>query len=477
MRDESWTDDGRRGDSGQVDDKDWMARDERFDASVDELEKRGLAIEACVEAAAGEEPEVLWDDISPDPYEAIGAEAEAMAALRELEAADCEALMQTSFGAYIDADVIGGELNPAVWAAAEAHALPTLYAIGGEELLSEANVVVAPAPSPADAATARQLIEDSSADACEDTTWVFQINIAGLGLAIGTPFDDVIRGNDDESGFEVLVGARGDDCINGRKGHELILGGRDNDELHGGDQHELIFGGPGDDELYLGEGADYDITLPTTPPMVLNIDIGSVAFGGKGADFISGGDPTFDLTAEDTLGFTDIIFGDGVSASGSGPDVIEGAGGVDLLFGQWGDDEVANHRAGLLELHIPATGEIEETDIDLEFGSLLFGGKGNDQLGGSPSFDLLFGNTGNDVGLAGAGLDLVFGGNDNDTMDGEDGLDLVFGSKGDDTLSGGEGIDLVFGGLGDDIIAGGAGGHRPALRRQRQRRAQRRGRH
>lgn len=467
IADENWTYDGRREDSGELTDKEWIAFDDALDKASDQLEEQAWDMEQCVEEAVGGEPTVIWDDISPDPYEDLGAAAELIAADRELEAGDCELAVAAAFGLWIDQDELTGDLDPALFYEAHTNAWPLVLSIGGADLLDESTgTTTTPStatPSTATSRTAdpmaadRMPIDNSSADACENTTPVFQFNVLGMGVAIGTPFNDVIRGADNDSGFEVLVGGKGDDCINSRKGHELVFGGKGDDELHGGDQHELIFGGPGDDEIFLGEGESYSFTIPATPPIEVDVDLGSLAFGGKGADWISGSDPDFDPADTSDFGFLDVIFGDGLTDHQAGGDHIEGGGGIDLLFGQWQDDTIENHRPGVIELEIGATVETPATSLDLEMGSFFFGGKGSDTFQGSPSFDLLFGNTGDDGGGAGAGFDLVFGSTGNDSLDGEDGVDLLFGSGGDDVLTGGEGIDLVVGGGGNDDLDGGPG--------------------
>jgi parallel beta-helix repeat protein len=81
-------------------------------------------------------------------------------------------------------------------------------------------------------------------------------------------------------------------------------------------------------------------------------------------------------------------------------------------------------------------------------GGTVFGGPGNDELGGNPDADLLlflYGDEGNDT-IHGSGFrDWLFGG---------DGDDKLFGSAGNDYLRGGEGLDLLIGGDGDDELEG-----------------------
>ena len=78
----------------------------------------------------------------------------------------------------------------------------------------------------------------------------------------------------------------------------------------------------------------------------------------------------------------------------------------------------------------------------------LFGGAGNDYLGGGDGDDLLEGGAGNDD---------LHGGDDNDVLRGNEGDDLLWGEFGDDLLEGGDGVDLLYGFSGEDQLSGGPG--------------------
>lgn len=453
LLDETWEFDGRNKlDSGEMDDRTWIELEASLAKIGDEAEGLSAELEACVLNAIGGEPTLITDDITPDPYIALGDAATAMAEATETSALAYEATLTADYSDYIDLDTQTGTLSPSTWAVSHTHATTLLTAMIGADLLADDDEILV-----ADSDDEVMAVEDSSFTACEVPTGSFQINLAGLAVAIGTPFDDVIRGADVDTGFEVIVGLWGDDCLNGLKGHELILGGRGDDELHGGDQHEIIFGGGGDDTIFAGEGATYDITLPTTPPSQLSIDIGSLVFGGDGDDAVSGADPDFDEEDDSAFGYTDFLFGDFVSADKSGNDSLEGGAGVDFLFGQWGDDALRNRRPGHFVLAIEGTDEIPATTEDFEFGSFHFGGSGDDMMVASSSFDLLFGAKDDDDASGEEGIDLVFGGKGDDEVKGGDGFDLVFGGRGSDFAEGGDGPDLVFGNSGEDIVTGDGG--------------------
>ncbi len=420
-------------------DRDWEKTEANLEDYLATQEATGAEIEACVEAAIGGEPTISYTETDPTPYEEILANAMAHA---DGAAADADAFLsdlETTHSAALSGDTSAawgatGWMDPATAATA------LIEAEIGADMFAE-STGGAPAYTASSSVSAKA---DSSFDACEDVTPVFQINLVGLGLAVGTPFDDTIRGIDNENSFEVLWGGKGDDCINGLKGHELIMGGPGNDELHGGDQHELILGGPGDDTIFAGEGEDYTFTVGAVS---VELELGSVIFGGRGDDYISGSDPDYDENDAGDYGYTDLIFGDGLTEATSGEDIIDGGAGIDFLFGQWGDDELRNRRQGRIQIDT----------IDFEVGSFHFGGEGDDALVGSDKFDLMVGSRHDDTIDGMGGLDIVLGGSGEDSLDGGDGLDLVFAGEGDDEATGGEGVDLVMGNAGDDVVSGGAG--------------------
>lgn len=116
------------------------------------------------------------------------------------------------------------------------------------------------------------------------------------------------------------------------------------------------------------------------------------AYGGGGADRITG------------------------NAAANG---LQGQGGADLIDGAGGDD-------------------------------FLLGGAGDDRVSGGEGADLLGGEAGADVLNGGGGGDQLYGGADADVLFGEDGLDRLTGQDGDDVLGGNGGWDVLHGGAGSD---------------------------
>jgi len=82
---------------------------------------------------------------------------------------------------------------------------------------------------------------------------------------------------------------------------------------------------------------------------------------------------------------------------------------------------------------------------------------GDDVLDGAEGNDILYGEDGDDNLAGGDGVDRLYGGNDNDSLSGGLGDDRLYGQDGNDQINGGAGDDIITGGMGDDIIIGGSG--------------------
>lgn len=180
------------------------------------------------------------------------------------------------------------------------------------------------------------------------------------------------------------------------------------------------------------------------------------------ADTIHGGvDP--DLI--DGLGGNDVIYGHegGDTLNGNGDnDSIYGGDGNDILDGGTGDDYLNG------EGHDDTLNGGDGNDTLLGGSGInqLFGGEGNDSLTGSALADTLDGGEGNDTLVAGTGHNLLLGGggdddligsNSSETLDGGSGVDVLIGYMGSDYLTGGAGDDLLEGGEDSDTLVGGDG--------------------
>lgn len=196
-------------------------------------------------------------------------------------------------------------------------------------------------------------------------------------------------GNDDLSGgggADTIFGQDGDDTLAGDNGNDSLDGGDGNDSLDGGNSNDTLIGGDGDDTLAGGAGADsmsagsgMDFLDYSASDAAVNVDLGTnTASGGHatgdilagGLDGIIGSDWNDTLTGYDGQGadWTNEFYG------GAGNDLIDGAGGDDLLYG--GDDN-----------------------------DTIIGGAGSDILDGGDGDDILYIGSGDTV-TGGAGDDI-----------------------------------------------------------------------
>ncbi|MGJ8625261.1 MAG: calcium-binding protein, partial [Yoonia sp.] len=88
---------------------------------------------------------------------------------------------------------------------------------------------------------------------------------------------------------------------------------------------------------------------------------------------------------------------------------------------------------------------------------LIYGGSGNDKIGGGTFDDVIYGDHGKDKANGGSGDDVIYGGASNDLLNGNSGDDELFGGTGNDKLTGGTGDDILDGGSQGDRLFGGDG--------------------
>jgi Ca2+-binding RTX toxin-like protein len=162
-----------------------------------------------------------------------------------------------------------------------------------------------------------------------------------------------------------ILGAGGNDTLNGGGGNHSIYGDWANDSLNSGAGEDFMYGGEGNDALNAleagidkGIGDDVDVLpFPPFPPIS--------PFPTSGSDRITG-TPGPDII--DALG---------------GNDTVNGVGGNDLIYGSLGNDSLYG-----------------------EFGNdTLNGGGGNDTLNGGRGNDILTGGTGSNQFLFNTPLD------------------------------------------------------------------------
>jgi Ca2+-binding RTX toxin-like protein len=280
-----------------------------------------------------------------------------------------------------------------------------------------------------------------------------------------------------------ILGASGNDTLNGDGGNDSIYGDSENDSLNSGAGEDFVYGGSGNDALnaveadidngiggdvYIGEGKDTPNTLEAVFDKGIGYDVGIFPLNPSGS-------PT---SGDDTIIGTP---GPDIIRALAGNDTIDGREGNDRLYGDSGND-LLYARAGL---------------------DSMYGGSGNDTLNAEGSGkDNLFGGTGNDVyivivayddlvenrnegtdivrssapnytlganvehliltpgGIDGTGNNLnnqITGNSRNNTLNGGGGNDTLNGGGGNDNLNGGGANDILNGGGANDILNGGLG--------------------
>jgi Ca2+-binding RTX toxin-like protein len=243
------------------------------------------------------------------------------------------------------------------------------------------------------------------------------VNNAGADTLIGAAGNDIIDGGDDA---DSLSGGDGNDSLDGGAGTDTLDGGVGNDSLWGGDANDLLNAGAGNDSLGGGDGDDY-----------LNGDLG---------------DDTFDEGADP-----------------NGSDVINGGGGFDILdYSARSADltvtlctsTVLTNSSSAVPSGTCATaddGEANEDDNAINIKHLI-GGTAQDTLTGTDGDDLIEGGADGDTLTGGLGNDKLYGDAGDDTIDGDAGEDHLEGGEDDDTLDAGDGDDACVTDA-DDVAA------------------------
>lgn len=280
---------------------------------------------------------------------------------------------------------------------------------------------------------------------------------------------------------DVIDGSIGNDIVFGSEGADLITTGSGNDRINAGDGNDTVRGGSGDDVIngeegddsLVGQGGDDTLDGGTGQDTLRWDGLGDgkdVVFGGEGAD------TAFVQTSAgpNTVSVSQDILGRLIVREGTATFTIDNASiNQTIVNSGAGNDSVT-----ITDLHfigsmrVVVDGNVGDDVIEARGAMLgrvrleIFGGAGNDTLGGGRGRDRIFGGDGDDVirGRSGAdtifgntGADLIFGGAANDSINGGTDDDTIFGNNGDDRLDGGEDSDDVDGGVGDDTLLGGLG--------------------
>ncbi len=250
------------------------------------------------------------------------------------------------------------------------------------------------------------------------------------------------------SGANVITGGAGNDTIDGNGGADGIDGGLGNDTIAVHGSEVMVDGGAGTDMLVLSLGTTVtavDLSLVGTDQTTGDTGIVS------NFESVNAGAVTTNLSITATALGNNII-------SGSGNDVIDGAGGADTIDAGAGNDTVNTYGsetsidggAGSNTLVLRALGGLTAIDFSVAAGS--------DQTVGDTVTVTNFHNV--DATVAATALTItgstaantINSGSGNDTIDGRGGADTINGGAGNDTISyhgtevtldGGAGVDTV----------------------------------
>lgn len=278
----------------------------------------------------------------------------------------------------------------------------------------------------------------------------------------GSAHDDVLRGDENQNH---LTGGDGNDNLYGKTGRDILEGGNGADFLGGGWGNDTLLGGNGDDVLQGSHGAD-----------LLTGGAGADEFkflSGDGADTVTDFDP-----AADSLRIDGTVLDLNAPPAG----VTLGSANGDLVISYGNGDQVVLD--GILEVvGTDGSDVIDAAYIDPDgntlndFGQIIDGGDGNDQIYGGTGDDTLYGGDGNDTFYGSDGADHFDGGAKKDAVDyslatsgvivnpndptqnagmaaGDTYVSVgrVFGSNYDDILYAGNVMKSVVGGDGDDLL-------------------------
>lgn len=151
---------------------------------------------------------------------------------------------------------------------------------------------------------------------------------------------------------------------------------------------------------------------------------------------------------------------DSAPAFTSGPGVVDGTSGDDVIDASYSDgdgdavDDGDGSGPGGNGDTIDAGAGNDSISSGLE-ADVVDAGEGDDTVDGGAGDDTLDGGDGADVLTGGTGQDEILGGAGNDTIDGGGDNDVLHGGSGDDSIAGNDGDDLIHGDSSGGAIATG----------------------
>lgn len=358
---------------------------------------------------------------------------------------------------------------------------------------------------------------DLGAGTASTPTWG-TATVSGCEDVVGTPYDDVIVGDDQANTVTTWDGA---DTVSGGDGADDLTGGAGSDNLSGGAGNDVLrFTDDADADVFAG-GADVDaVDLATSSVGGATVTLDGVADDGIVAEPVKDDVHTDVEVVRGTYGDDTLIGSAAPNAliGGGGDDSIDGRGGANSLYGgevfdfqpwtSWGMSSAGSASGNDT---VAYTGSTTGAIISLPAGTADHEGASDAlwsfrDVVGSPYADTITGNGADNVITPGAGDDVVHGGDGADTFrassaadgtdvwdsgndagdtvdyaartagvqlskdgianDGEAGegddigtapQDVLLGGAGADTLVGGSAADTLHGNGGNDAINGRGG--------------------
>lgn len=264
--------------------------------------------------------------------------------------------------------------------------------------------------------------------------------------------------NDTFSGFENLIGGRGNDSLTGDDNANEITGGAGNDTLDGGSGVDTLTGGLGNDvylitslaDTLVEQAAEGTDRIETDISYTLTNEFENLTLTGTSALNGTGNAAANVLTGNSAANYLFGLDGDDTLSSGGGSDTLAGGMGDDVYVisdlastlveeANEGTDLIVTDLTFILadtfeNLTLTGAGNVAGTGNIAA--NTLTGNSGANSLSGLTGNDTLYGNSGNDTLTGGAGADNMVGGAGNDTFDVDNLADTVVEITG-------QGTDLV----------------------------------
>ncbi len=239
-----------------------------------------------------------------------------------------------------------------------------------------------------------------------------------------------------------LVGAAGDDTLNGAIGNDLLEGGNGNDTLNGGIGNDKLDGGNGDDTLTGGVGNDRYYVDSAADRAIEAIGGGTDTVYTKVSYTLAAGQEVERLRANagtTGLSLTGNEFNNWLVGA-AGNDTLNGGGGNDTLDGGNGNDTLTGS-VGNDRYYVDSTADQIVEAI----------GGGDDRVYAKISYTLTAGQEVESLRANAGATGLSLTGNEfNNWLVGATGNDTLIGGIGNDALDGRSGNDTLTGGVGND---------------------------